>query len=656
MPLPNDIGHIALCLVILAILVWAARRSFLSPNIITRIPGPKASSWIYGNMPELLLSKEYGEHEFQWQETYGPVYSLQGCFWAGGSPFALGLHIIHSSVFVWGASQRKVANLLLGYGNIFLTQGDMHRHLRNIMNPWFSAQSVREALPVIQDTARTLVDRWESSGFPGKTVDISRSLHDAALDVMGEAILEYSFSAQAGKSEPSGLQRIIIDSVSTLTELSLLADAVIPYVPDPIFRLACRLPLPGMLMVKRYNELTDGLSRHLVQQKRDDGRVGIDHSFISRLKLIDAIVEKVSDSSLVACSLASTAFVPHSQRRLFRSMSLSGVEAYERIALVLTSSPHLGTYVRNLALDIKEVPKRYAQLKTILLLLPEIERLSIAGNINATGNQLRQNPCLLDFISLPSLKCFALDGIHDIPTSFVLRAFSSFEQVSLSCLYIANQEDQASIVSRSPTIRHLRISMEAYHSIIPFLLAPGRFVHLKHLTRLSIIFAPIPDELRETFVALIAACSRTLEHLELELDVPLELPELPALSSMHLWIDVGLAKTPQLLASIVSQTAACVPHLTVLSLSLIDRPKNYPVRQLPFTRSAAEWPDLDSALMDLRDLRQVFFSLRYFVRSAERYASFVPYIEQKLPRAFDAELLRFSQHAAVEHPMDCFTE
>jgi hypothetical protein len=33
-----------------------------------------------GNMLELLLSKEYGEHEFQWQEKYGPVYSIKGCF------------------------------------------------------------------------------------------------------------------------------------------------------------------------------------------------------------------------------------------------------------------------------------------------------------------------------------------------------------------------------------------------------------------------------------------------------------------------------------------------------------------------------------------------------------------------------------------------
>jgi hypothetical protein len=33
-----------------------------------------------GHMLQLLLPATYGDYEFGWQELYGPVYRLKGCF------------------------------------------------------------------------------------------------------------------------------------------------------------------------------------------------------------------------------------------------------------------------------------------------------------------------------------------------------------------------------------------------------------------------------------------------------------------------------------------------------------------------------------------------------------------------------------------------
>ncbi|KAF9254656.1 hypothetical protein L218DRAFT_1009432 [Marasmius fiardii PR-910] len=45
------------------------------------IPGPvDGASWLYGDLLELLLPKPYGKLEFKWQEQYGPIYRLKGCF------------------------------------------------------------------------------------------------------------------------------------------------------------------------------------------------------------------------------------------------------------------------------------------------------------------------------------------------------------------------------------------------------------------------------------------------------------------------------------------------------------------------------------------------------------------------------------------------
>ncbi|KAJ6455059.1 hypothetical protein C8R45DRAFT_944359 [Mycena sanguinolenta] len=72
-----------------------------------------------------------------------------------------------------------------------------------IMNPSFSSKSARAAVPLIQETARKLVDRWESLGYPGNTIDISRTLNHAALDLIGDAILGYSFNALTGAERAS---------------------------------------------------------------------------------------------------------------------------------------------------------------------------------------------------------------------------------------------------------------------------------------------------------------------------------------------------------------------------------------------------------------------------------------------------------------------
>jgi hypothetical protein len=102
---------------------------------------------IVGHIPELLLSEEYGDHEFHWQEKYGQVYPIQGCF--GGS-FALTSsphfyvylifqesrlvisdpstikYIMSSGVFILGPSHGKVANALFGCGNVFMARGTVH--------------------------------------------------------------------------------------------------------------------------------------------------------------------------------------------------------------------------------------------------------------------------------------------------------------------------------------------------------------------------------------------------------------------------------------------------------------------------------------------------------------------------------------------------
>ncbi|KAF7357961.1 Cytochrome P450 [Mycena venus] len=221
-----------------------------------------ASRFLAGNMPELFLSEKYGEHEFQWLETYGPFYSIQGCF---------------------GESRLMISDPLALKYIINNHHTQRHRHLRNIMNPLFSSKNIRASLPIIKETARKLVEQWGSLGFPGHTVDISGTISDVAQDVTGDAILRYSFDSLTGESDLSKAQRTIIDSAACLTKSAQLVDAALPYIPDFFFRWAWHLPLPGMRIMQVYRRQTYELSRHLVQKIRDGEGSPVQETLIGRL-------------------------------------------------------------------------------------------------------------------------------------------------------------------------------------------------------------------------------------------------------------------------------------------------------------------------------------------------------------------------------------
>ncbi|KAJ7513123.1 cytochrome P450 [Mycena galericulata] len=328
--------------------IWTIRRLSASRNFIALIPGPKCTSWLYGNIPELLLAPEYGENEFQWQETYGQVYSIKGCFGESIvfepllmiSDPATVKFIMNSSVFAIGPSLKKALSVLFGPGSVASVPGDAHRRLRNIMNPAFSSRNMREYLPVIKESARKLVDQWETLGYPGNTVDISRTLNDAALDAVGAAILGHPFDALAGHSELAAIQRKMVDSASSPTKLAQLIDAALPYIPDVVLGLALKLPIPTTRMFRQHKRFTDELALQLVEpEKHDDEVSGVAQSFMSALVVAGVSEKQIgvqlrtilfagqdTSGSTIGWTLYRLAQMPEYQHELRQEIQLATVD------------------------------------------------------------------------------------------------------------------------------------------------------------------------------------------------------------------------------------------------------------------------------------------------------------------------------------------
>ncbi|KAJ7058680.1 cytochrome P450, partial [Mycena amicta] len=259
--------------------------SLRSKSAVDILTGPPSKSWIFGNLHELLLAPVYGQYEFRWLEDCGPVYTLRGCFGESrvmvSDPAGVRF-IVNGDAFVWAPGPSTMANTLFGHGSIFLARGDRHKHLRAIMNPWFSQRSVREMLPTMKEIAQKLVDRWDSEGVVGNCVDISQNLHTASLDMPGESLLEVPLKGLADQSNLSRIQRDLLDGVAGASAAWLLALGITPYIPEVIFSLAMKLPFPAARKFRDYWKVTGAMSRALVREKRFVGEER-EETFVGRL-------------------------------------------------------------------------------------------------------------------------------------------------------------------------------------------------------------------------------------------------------------------------------------------------------------------------------------------------------------------------------------
>ncbi|KAF7300858.1 Cytochrome P450 [Mycena kentingensis (nom. inval.)] len=263
----------------LALVVTALAGYFLlytKPALPIRGPSPR--SWIFGNLKELLLAREYGHCEVIWRETYGQVYQLRGCFGQSrlvvSDPAAIRA-LINGELAKWAHGQARIGDALFGEGSLFLARGARHKHLRGVMNPWFSQRSRRQMLPAMKAAVEARVESLDAEveRAHGSAFDIGRSFHKLALDVLGGALLE-GMEAQSGGL--ADIQMQLAAAVDGVSPGAILANALLPYIPKALCRLATRLPL-----LREYHATTDRMSADLVQLKQKEQSA--DESFVGSL-------------------------------------------------------------------------------------------------------------------------------------------------------------------------------------------------------------------------------------------------------------------------------------------------------------------------------------------------------------------------------------
>ncbi|KAJ7158994.1 hypothetical protein C8R43DRAFT_357643 [Mycena crocata] len=283
-------------------------------------------------------------------------------------------------------------------------------------------------------------------------------------------------------------------------------------------------------------------------------------------ELIAAIVDELEDDreSLKACSTVAPPFCSPSQSHLFRSMWLhrenwhfyTGVQqalhrgttipsgTIKKVYSLLSESPHLAVYVRDLTIDLPDSTDEDKPLEHVLQVATNLERFVVSGLSLPWGDLSGPlSSTIVEVFARPTLQRLHLYNVYDVPESAVFRMLSFKTVLSIHHTIMASDEEEENAHKRYPPsqLEHLILStsLPATYELVLSPRAP-KFPRIKQLTVRLDRGARIHAE------RLFSSVADTLTHLELdcgELSVPLNLPHLPHLSSVTFRIFRGLART-----------------------------------------------------------------------------------------------------------------
>ncbi|KAF5319614.1 hypothetical protein D9619_008560 [Psilocybe cf. subviscida] len=245
------------------------------------IPGPSPTSWLYGNMLELIFHAPYGQHEFKWQKQYGRVYSIKGCIGENrlmvSDPMTL-RHILADTDNFRKCPQHQLINRrVFGDGSVLSAEGADHRRLRNIMLPAFSMNALRPMVPKLQIIAEELRGKWgkslELNMEDSCVVDIFPDIHEATLKAVTQCIMGFDMEADEAYMES---YRNLVIAGAKRSKMAILTHSVLLALPDWVVTALTYFPPRDFSTLLRFRKMSDRRSSIFLQSKIESRVQGIE--------------------------------------------------------------------------------------------------------------------------------------------------------------------------------------------------------------------------------------------------------------------------------------------------------------------------------------------------------------------------------------------
>ncbi|KAJ6535265.1 cytochrome P450 [Mycena vulgaris] len=171
---------------------------------LRNLPGPKSAYWVSGSLTEILNNLDLRLEE-TWIKRYGPTMRVSG-FFGESSLYTIDTkaiqHILTNSNYQKPEIGRYALARIVGPG-ILVTEGDVHRQQRKIMNPAFGAPQIRQLTGIFVDKSVQLRNIWASEAAQNggvAHVEAISWLNKATLDIIGLAGFNHDINALGAKS------------------------------------------------------------------------------------------------------------------------------------------------------------------------------------------------------------------------------------------------------------------------------------------------------------------------------------------------------------------------------------------------------------------------------------------------------------------------
>ncbi|KAM5533696.1 hypothetical protein V8D89_012663, partial [Ganoderma adspersum] len=269
-------------------LTWSVRRILSGSPGLQNLPGPPSPSWLKGNTEQLM-----GRHSNEWNrqnaETYGPLSKLTGPFghtWINVyDPKAL-YSIAIKDQDVWQKNAGAVNVRLLGPG-LLTTEGAQYRKQRKMLTPVFSIAYLRGITSVFYETTHKA---GNDIGAGSKEVDLLKWMGRAALELLGQGALGYSFDPLVDDTTNDFAEAV----KSFFAALSALS--VIRMIAMPFWVLGGKLPprIGGMLVDAIPSRRVQRM-KHIVRTMRERSEEIIAEKRAALQKGDESTVQQVSE-------------------------------------------------------------------------------------------------------------------------------------------------------------------------------------------------------------------------------------------------------------------------------------------------------------------------------------------------------------------------
>ncbi|KAF7289219.1 PseudoU-synth-2 domain-containing protein [Mycena indigotica] len=273
--------QLSLVIVLGSLLLWTCFAVFkrLTQISIATVRGPKTTSWLLGNMPD-LFSGQVGEIESTWTEMYGGIVRFRGSFGEDRllvtDPKALH-HIYHVAGygFLKQVERSEISRLISGRGLLW-ADGDDHKRHRKVLAPGFTVSQAKSFLPLFFSYAAQITAKWKeiidntTSADHSAVFNLVEWASRATLDVIGEAAFDYSFGAMDNVDNPVGTayRNVLMKTFGTPSNSSLLSHGLIQYIPRLIREFVVdNIPSAGLEHVRHTTKVTTEVARDLVAAK-----------------------------------------------------------------------------------------------------------------------------------------------------------------------------------------------------------------------------------------------------------------------------------------------------------------------------------------------------------------------------------------------------